>query len=87
MDGHYVPSLLAAIGEVIEQHLVNIGFMPGDGEREEAKAEVRATAGADGGAGGGSDTRLRRCSRCSQPALIRIEGCDTCTSCGYSKCS
>ncbi len=87
MDGHYVPSLLAAIGEVIEQHLVSIGFMPGDGEREEAKAEVRAMAGADGGAGGGSDTRLRRCSRCSQPALIRIEGCDTCTSCGYSKCS
>ena len=87
MDGHYVPSLLAAIGEVIEQHLVNIGFMPGDGEREEAKVEHRAAAGADGGAGVGSDARLRTCSRCSQPALIRVEGCDTCTSCGYSKCS
>ncbi len=27
MEGHYVPSLLAAIGEAIERHLVAIGFM------------------------------------------------------------
>ena len=93
MDGHYVPSLLAAIGEVIEQHLVNIGFMPGTGEREEAKFEMRVMAGPDGGGlssdGGGAspDARMRSCPRCGQPALIHAEGCDTCTSCGYSKCS
>src|SRR3546814_17522216 len=27
MGGRYVPSLLAAIGEVIERHLIEIGFM------------------------------------------------------------
>ena len=27
MAGHYVPSLLAAIGDVIERHLIAIGFM------------------------------------------------------------
>ena len=33
MGGRYVPSLLAAIGEVIERHMVEIGFM---GKREPA---------------------------------------------------
>ena len=28
MGGRYVPSLLAAIGEVIERHMIAIGFMP-----------------------------------------------------------
>jgi ribonucleoside-diphosphate reductase alpha chain len=31
--------------------------------------------------------RLPSCPKCSQPSLIRQEGCDLCTSCGYSKCS
>jgi len=30
--------------------------------------------------------RLPTCPKCSQPSLIRQEGCDLCTSCGYSKC-
>ena len=29
---------------------------------------------------------VRRCPRCSNPGFVRIEGCDTCVSCGYSKC-
>ena len=28
MDGRYVPSLLAAIGDVIERHMIEIGFLP-----------------------------------------------------------
>ena len=28
MRGRYVPSLLAAIGEVIETHMIDIGFLP-----------------------------------------------------------
>jgi ribonucleoside-diphosphate reductase alpha chain len=27
------------------------------------------------------------CPRCSQPSLIHQEGCNMCTSCGYSKCA
>jgi len=83
VDGEYVPSLLAAIGDVIEQHLVNIGFIANPDDQDEKALELRKAAGMESGPG---DARLRSCPRCSQPALISIEGCDTCTSCGYSKC-
>jgi ribonucleoside-diphosphate reductase alpha chain len=36
--------------------------------------------------GDGADSRFRQCPKCGQLALIRQEGCDTCTSCDYSKC-
>jgi len=90
MGGHYVPSLLAAIGEVIEQHMIDIGFMP-DPARErrelvEAMAE-RKVANLPAPGSEAAELRLPRCPKCSQPSLIRQEGCDLCTSCGYSKCS
>ncbi len=90
MGGHYVPSLLAAIGEVIEQHMIDIGFMP-DPARErremvEALAE-RKVANLPAPGSDAAELRLPRCPKCSQPSLIRQEGCDLCTSCGYSKCS
>ena len=31
MEGKYIPSILAAIGGVIEKHLISIGFIPGEG--------------------------------------------------------
>jgi ribonucleoside-diphosphate reductase alpha chain len=79
MDGRYVPSLLAAIGEVIERHLVATGFMtPRDQvlPREERRAVAIAAEGAP----------ARYCPRCSSPSFVKIEGCDTCLSCGYSRC-
>jgi len=101
IEGRYVPSLLAAIGDVIERHMIEIGFLPPkDGARErtiEARVvspdgrplravpgidEDRPPASAPGLAGG----RLRQCPKCGEAALIRIEDCDQCTSCGYSKC-
>jgi len=75
MGGHYVPSLLAAIGEVIERHMVDSGFIRRDGE---AAFPVPAA---------GTSARLRGCPRCGQAGLLRVENCDTCVSCGYSKCS
>jgi ribonucleoside-diphosphate reductase alpha chain len=83
VDGRYVPSLLAAIGEVIERHLINIGFIPDPkAEQEEAQRVALAVGDAER-----PDTRFRTCPKCSQTALIRQEDCDICTSCGYSKCS
>jgi ribonucleoside-diphosphate reductase alpha chain len=76
MGGRYVPSLLAAIGEVIEKHLVEIGFL---GQR--GPILTPETAVPEGGA------RARFCPRCGDASFIRIEGCDSCLSCGYSKCS
>ena len=79
MNGQYVPSLLAAIGEVIERHLVATGFMP-PRETLAASQTTQAVAVAAG------EIRGRTCPRCGSPALIRQEGCDTCIACGFSRC-
>jgi ribonucleoside-diphosphate reductase alpha chain len=76
MDGRYVPSLLAAIGEVMEQHMIDIGFIPSI-EPEDQKSLAEAVG----------ESPARFCPKCSQPGLVRREGCDLCLSCGYSKCS
>ena len=87
MGGRYVPSLLAAIGEVIEKHMIGIGFIQ-DPKAERATLAKVAVAGGDGdGDEGVPETRLRGCPRCGQPSVVRQENCDVCVSCGYSKCS
>jgi ribonucleoside-diphosphate reductase alpha chain len=84
MGGRYIPSLLAAIGEVIEQHLIKIGFI----QQPEPSADVEKLRLAATGSGNDSETPgFRPCPRCAQPSVVRMENCDTCTSCGYSKCS
>jgi ribonucleoside-diphosphate reductase alpha chain len=80
MGGRYIPSLLAAIGEVIEQHLIAIGFMP---RREAMVSDAQRAAAAENIAEGAA---ARRCPRCGASGFVRLEGCDTCVSCGYSKC-
>ena len=86
IEGHYVPSLLAALGEIIERHMIDIGFMtdPRREQREIVAQLERKVVNLNSQEA--SDNRLPRCPKCSQPALIRQEGCDLCTSCGYSKC-
>ena len=80
MAGRYVPSLLAAIGEVVENHMKAIGFIAGD----DAPSVLEAAALPDG-------RTARRapapCPRCSQPGLVHQEGCDRCNACGYSSCA
>jgi ribonucleoside-diphosphate reductase alpha chain len=90
MEGRYVPSLLAAIGNVIERHMINIGFLP-DPAKDRAELDrmvARKVANlADGqGNGDAGGRKLPHCPKCGSPSLIRQEGCDLCTSCGYSKC-
>ena len=70
MKGRYVPSLLAAIGEVIERHI------------GEATVETGPRADAPVAAVGAKPC----CPRCGAAALIRVEGCDKCLECGHSKC-
>lgn len=78
VEGRYVPSILAAIGDVIEQHMVAIGFLERDAKGDDA-ADSPAKASAIGRSG-------RHCPRCGHPGLIRMEGCDTCDNCGWSRC-
>ena len=86
VGGKYVPSLLAAIGSVIENHMIDTGFIPNPGQVDgggNRQTQPIASAVGDGTTPARS---LRQCPKCGQPALIRQEGCDTCTSCGHSKC-
>jgi ribonucleoside-diphosphate reductase alpha chain len=101
MGGRYVPSLLAAIGEVIEEHMIAIGFIapPDTSLRDAAQAKLAAGNGnghrgaaLDHGHNNGSQRDAaaiggaRSCPKCNAPSLVRQEGCDICFSCGYSKC-
>jgi ribonucleoside-diphosphate reductase alpha chain len=85
LGGQYVPSLLAAIGEVIERHLIEIGFLPAPASTTRDASAVTAQLAA--GERPGTTYRLDLCPRCNQAGLLRQEGCDVCTSCGYSKCA
>jgi ribonucleoside-diphosphate reductase alpha chain len=80
MDGRYVPSLLAAIGGIIERHMIDIGFI--------TPAERFAPEGGEQAAREAEELKdLRYCPKCTQPALVFQEGCHTCRACGFSKCS
>ena len=79
MEGRYIPSILAAIGGVIERHMVAIGFLKGEGMG--LKADPKAVAMAVGDA-----PRGPACPSCGQFGMIKAEGCLTCPNCGHSKC-
>jgi ribonucleoside-diphosphate reductase alpha chain len=84
MGGRYVPSLLAALGDVIEQHMIQIGFI----QPRSAPAPVEALRQVVNLPDSGADASLGmgQCPKCGEAALLRVENCDQCTSCGYSKC-
>ncbi|MEQ8695389.1 MAG: ribonucleoside-diphosphate reductase, adenosylcobalamin-dependent, partial [Bauldia litoralis] len=90
MGKKYVPSLLAAIGEVIETHMIDIGLIPNPREAREGQRELKIVGGSEvlaAGAGAAPEgVRLRGCPKCGERSLIRQEDCDICTSCGHSKC-
>jgi ribonucleoside-diphosphate reductase alpha chain len=91
MEGRYVPSLLAAIGGVIERHLVEIGFLAAADQpriAEIADQRLRMAAGArePAGDGAGMAPPLAQCPNCGAAALTHQEGCDVCLNCGYSRC-
>ncbi|WP_415182950.1 adenosylcobalamin-dependent ribonucleoside-diphosphate reductase [Phaeovulum sp.] len=79
MEGRYIPSILAAIGGVIERHLISINFIEGEGMglKSDPHAERMAV---------GEPPRARACPSCGAYAMRMIEGCMTCADCGHSKC-
>ncbi|MDG2374075.1 MAG: adenosylcobalamin-dependent ribonucleoside-diphosphate reductase [Paracoccaceae bacterium] len=85
MGGKYIPSILAAIGNTIETHMIEIGFLSravlGPQSPEIKKPTLTQQS---------SPTSLRLttfCSSCGENDLHMIEGCMTCSSCGHSKCA
>ena len=69
IEGKYVPSLLAAIGGVIERHM---GLAQPSLPLDEPTRVVTGP--------------MTCCPQCGAAALVRVEGCNNCLECGYSKC-
>ena len=78
-NGRYVPSLVAAIGDVIERHMISTGFldMPllSDGLSDDTAPPPRG------------ELVGPICPKCNQPGLVKEAGCLSCFHCGWSKCS
>ena len=70
MQGRYVPSLLAAIGDIVERHLT--GLIVAEAPAKAFEPQARP---------------LPLCPQCGASSLIKVEGCNNCLECGYSKCS
>jgi len=79
MNGKYIPSILAAIGGVLERHMVSIDFLEAEGLglKSDPTSQV---VNLDGPKGPG-------CPACGGYDMRMIEGCMTCGACGYSKCT
>ncbi|MGQ3488633.1 adenosylcobalamin-dependent ribonucleoside-diphosphate reductase [Roseovarius pacificus] len=78
MQGKYIPSILAAIGGILEQHMISIGFLEGEGlglKTDPTQSVVNLDA-----------PRGPSCPSCGSYDMRMIEGCMTCASCGHSKC-
>jgi len=96
VEGRYVPSLLAAIGETIEAHMMRTGFLPNpalrDGESLPGTAEQSVAVGGVQGKAPASGNIIanyqagKACPQCGQRGMRRIEGCWSCPDCGFSHC-
>ena len=92
--GHFMPSLIAEIGEVIEKHLIMIGLMHKDELDEhqkqlvaEKRAEFEAAAKqTDAFAESKFPAGAQLCAKCNNAAVVMMDGCMTCLNCGDSKC-
>ncbi|MDC0949018.1 NrdJb [Gammaproteobacteria bacterium] len=92
--GKYMPSLVAEIGEAIDTHLKKIGMIQDrsldsgqqalvDEKRREAHSrEPVAPAEPDDD----YPAEAVLCKKCHTRALVMMDGCMTCLSCGDSKC-
>ncbi|MCP1677039.1 hypothetical protein J2T57_004213 [Natronocella acetinitrilica] len=94
--GRFMPSLVAEIGDVIDQHLRKIGMIEADDldEHQKAfiekkKAELRGeTEYAEEAENmeGDYPANAQLCTKCNTKAVVMMDGCMTCLSCGDSKC-
>ena len=90
--GKYVPSLIAEIGNVIEQHLVEIGLLKPNKPDEHQQAFIQQKqAELESGIPGEDEVgcfppNAVLCYKCHAKAVIQKDGCMTCLNCGDSKC-
>lgn len=93
--GKLMPSLVAEIGDVIEEHLIGIGMLRDPSQDadmakleyiEMKKEEYLNATQEDVNENTGFPATATRCSKCNVDATILMDGCSTCLNCGESKC-
>ena len=92
--GKFMPSIIAELGYIVEKHLIAIGLMPSvdldEGQKklirekraeyEESQKQQDAFSESDYPDG------AQLCNKCNTVAVVMMDGCMTCLSCGDSKC-
>ena len=92
--GKFMPSIIAELGYIVEKHLILIGLLAKvelDDEQkkmlEERRAEYEARSKQqDAFAKSDYPDGAQLCGICSTAAVVMMDGCRTCLSCGDSKC-
>ena len=93
--GVFMPSIVAEIGHAIERHMQMIGMISAekldDHQKEfldKKRAEIEATQGAADSDNDAGDfpANATVCTKCNTKAVVLMDGCMTCLSCGDSKC-
>lgn len=101
IGGRYVPSLQAAIGEIIEGHMRRTGFIPGNEQKATAEltllakpadeaaatpSTVPSSAAPEGPAEQAAGMSPKQCPVCGLARWTLREGCWVCLHCGFSRC-
>jgi len=92
--GVFMPSIIAELGYIVEKHLIMIGMLAkpelDEGQRKmiaEKRADFEARSKQeDAFADSSFPDGAQLCTTCSTTALVMMDGCMTCLSCGDSKC-
>jgi len=92
--GRFMPSIIAELGYIVEKHLISIGLLAkpklDEGQQkliEQKRAEFEASARQqDAFSKSEYPEGAQLCTKCSTAAVIMMDGCLTCLSCGDSKC-
>lgn len=94
--GIFMNSLVAHIGSIIERHMKGLGLISDPGMPDERKAMIaekkaqlmgeESTAEPEED-DGGFPPGATLCPKCSTKAVVIMDGCETCLSCGNSKCN
>ncbi|MFT7132044.1 MAG: hypothetical protein ACI81O_000752 [Cyclobacteriaceae bacterium] len=99
--GRFMPSLVAEIGEVLETHMKKCGLIENEelsdahkalmAEKRVAlesanKTSTNTATAVDEDDASGYPPGAQMCKKCNTQAMVLLDGCMTCLSCGDSKC-
>lgn len=92
--GKFMPSIIAELGHIVEKHLRFIGMLPAEtlDENQQRLVDkkrrefVEQNKQADAFSESEFPAGAQLCSKCSTTAVVMMDGCMTCLSCGDSKC-